>query len=114
MHQRRNPSEVMYSGLPHVMVFIPLLPQVECATKVGLNGAWFASGNSSSAQVTVVQCMTHCPLILECFKVDSARIMAILCVPASPFSTSSLSRQNTLGHYSSDMMTVWMGTQCGK
>ena len=103
----------MFEFLPSYVFF--LLPlKVECATKVGSNGAWFASGNSSSAQVTVVQCMTHCPLILECFMVNSARIMAILCVPASPFSTSTLSQQNTLGHYSSDMMTVWMGTQCGK
>ena len=51
--------------------------QVECATTVGSNGVWFASGNSYLAQVTVMQCMTHCPLILERFMVDSSRIMAI-------------------------------------
>ena len=93
--------------------------QVECATTVGSNGAWFASGNSYSAQVTVVQCMTHCPLILECFTVDSSRIMAIISVPDSsaPMSCpSSLPRDSALDPHSSDLdiSTVWMGTQCGK
>ena len=54
--------------------------QVECATTVGQ----FASGNSYSAQVTVMQCRTHCPLTLERFMVDSSRIMAIMSLTPLP------------------------------
>ena len=93
--------------------------QVECATTVGSNGVWFASGNSYSAQVTVVQCMTHCLLILECFTVESSRIMTIISVLDSSVPTShpsSLSRDSALHPHSSDLdiSTVWMGMQCGK
>lgn len=50
---------------------------MHCATKVGKSCAWLASGDNSSAQISIVECVTPSPLILECFKV-SLLLLALL------------------------------------
>ncbi len=79
--------------------------------KVGSNEAWFASGDSTCAQVTVVNCITPSPIILESFTVDSARVMTIIYVPPAAI---FLSKPGSTPPLPAHMETVWMGTQCGK
>lgn len=103
--------------------------QVMCAVKVGQSTAWLAGGGSNFAQVTVVECVTPKPLVLECFKVDSSRIMDILYVPPAAATQSEatltatmkrISMRSTLegaGSLTSippHLATVWLGGQCGK
>ena len=103
--------------------------QVMCAAKVGHSTAWLAGGGSDFAQVTIVECVTPKPLVLECFKVDSTRIMDILYVPPAAATQSEatltatmkrMSMRSTLegaGSLTSippHLATVWLGSQCGK
>ena len=103
--------------------------KVMCAAKVGENTAWMAGGGSKKAQVTIVECVTPKPIVLECFEVDSSRIMDILFVPPAAVTqnlatlTATMKRvsmRNTLqgaGSLTSippHLATVWLGAQCGK
>ena len=100
-----------------------------CAAKVGRNTAWLAGGDSQLAQVSIVECVTPKPLVLECFKVESSRIMDILYVPPAAITQndatltatmkrvsmrSTLQGAGTLTTIPPHMATVWMGAQCGR
>lgn len=100
-----------------------------CGAKVGLNTAWLAGGDNRSAQVTVVECVTPKPLVLESFKVDSTRVLDILYVPPSAATQSeatltatmkrvsmrsTLQGAGTLKAIPPHMATVWLGSQSGK
>ena len=84
---------------------------VECAIKVSSNKTWLTAETcSASVQMTVVECVTPSPLILECFKV-AFRIVCILQVPPVPLPTARWGSMTTLLVHTT---TVWMRSQCGK
>lgn len=100
-----------------------------CAAKVGQNTAWLAGGNNQIAQVTIIECVTPKPLVLECFKVDSSRILDVLYVPPAAATQneatltatvrrislrSTLQDAGSLTSIPPHMATVWLGAQCGK
>ena len=100
-----------------------------CAAKVGLNTAWLAGGDRQLAQVTVVECVTPNPIVLECFQVNSSRITDVLYVPPATLTQNTatltatmkrVSMRSTLQGAGSlttippHMATVWLGAQCGK
>ena len=100
-----------------------------CAAKVGLNTAWLAGGDRKSAQVTIVECVTPSPIVLECFQVLSSRITDILYVPPAAATQneatltatmkrvsmrSTLQGAGSLTTIPPHMATVWLGAQCGK
>ena len=100
-----------------------------CAAKVGLNTAWLAGGDRQLAQVTVVECVTPNPIVLECFQVNSTRITDVLYVPPAALTQneatltatmkrvsmrSTLQRAGSLTSIPPHMATVWLGAQCGK
>ena len=58
----------MTNKVDHIVCYY--LVQVQCATKVGQSTAWLASGDNTSAHISIVECVTPAPLVLECFKVD--------------------------------------------
>ena len=100
---------------------------MQCGTRVGLNSAWLASGDHTSAQIMIVECMTPTPLILESFNVDSSRIMDMVCVPSvtqdEATMTSTLKRMSirdtlrnmgTLTSLPPHLATVWLGGECGR
>ncbi len=103
------------------------LPQINCATRVGSNSAWLASGSKTTAQITIVECVTPAPLVLESFDVESSRIMAILYVPPTDMCEATLTatikrvsmrdtlrNMGTLTNLPPHLATVWMGGECGK
>ena len=55
--------------------------QVQCATKVGRSSAWLASGDNSSAHISIVECVTPSPIMLECFKVSTHNIHFSMFLP---------------------------------
>ena len=96
-----------------------------CATRVGLNSAWLAGGNDESAIVMIVACVTPSPIILECFSVESNRIIDVLYVPPCVHDstlTSTMRRASlrdtlqsgSLNFIPSHIATVWLGAQNGK
>eukprot|EP00731_Ephydatia_muelleri_P015069 Em0008g789a len=81
---------------------------VECAAKVGVQHAWFAGGDMANGWVSVVDCISPCPLVLENFSLpDSGLIMSILYVP--PLRTSPSSQEGTILP-PSHVPTVWMAS----
>ena len=107
----------------------PSFLQVMCGAKVGQNTAWLAGGDSKLAQVTVVECVTPKPIVIESFKVDATRILDILYVPPAAATqceatlTATMKRVSmrntlqgagTLKSIPPHMATVWLGAQCGK
>ena len=103
--------------------------QVTCAAKVGLNTAWLAGGDRQTAQVTIIECVTPTPIVLECFQVLSSRITDIIYVPPAAVTQneatltatmkrvsmrSTLQGAGSLTTIPPHMATVWLGAQCGK
>lgn len=81
---------------------------MECAAKVGVQHAWFAGGDMANGWVSVVDCISPCPLVLENFSLqDSGLIMSILYVP--PLRTSPSSQEGTILP-PSHVPTVWMAS----
>ncbi|XP_011409669.1 PREDICTED: rho guanine nucleotide exchange factor 10-like protein [Amphimedon queenslandica] len=78
------------------------LSTVECATSVGNNKVWFATGNNSGAFISVVRCFLPSPMLVETFPIQSRKILCMKSVPT----TSSADNRSS--------MTVWIGSQCGK
>ncbi len=101
--------------------------QINCAARVGDNSAWLASGSQKSAQITIVECVTPAPLVLESFNVESSRIIAIMYVPPATHCDTTLTatmkrvslrdtlrNMGTLTNLPPHLATVWMGAECGK
>ena len=60
---------VYYVCSMYNIMWVMWVMQVQCAAKVRQTYAWLASGDSRTAQISIVECVTPTPLILECFKV---------------------------------------------
>ncbi len=101
--------------------------QINCGARVGDNSAWLASGSQKTAQITIVECVTPAPLVLESFNVESSRVMAIVYVPPATHCDATLTatmkrvslrdtlkNMGTLTNLPPHLPTVWMGAECGK